>query len=143
MRVALDTNVLFAAIAAQGSCAELLEHCQREHEIVLSEYILDELRENLEERLGLQPRVASSVVRLIKGAADLVAPTDVPASACRDAADLPVLGTAVAGRCQALVTGDTDLLDLGSFQGIRILRPADFWRFEAGGSSDQDVADPA
>ena len=33
---------------------------------------------------------------------------------CRDADDDVVLGTAIAGQCDAIVTGDKDLLDLGT-----------------------------
>ena len=36
MRVVLDSNVLIAAFTAHGSCAELLEHCVRQHEPVAS-----------------------------------------------------------------------------------------------------------
>lgn len=134
MKITLDTNVLIAAFAAKGTCAELLEHCEREHEIVLSRHILGELRAKLEERLGLDAREATEVVSLIEGVARLVEPVVVPKDACRDATDLPVLGTAVAGDCQALITGDKDLLDLVDYLGIPIVRPADFWRFEAGRS---------
>jgi predicted nucleic acid-binding protein len=34
---------------------------------------------------------------------------------CRDPDDDVVLGTAVAGRCDAIVTGDKDLLDLTGY----------------------------
>ena len=39
MRVVLDTNVLIAALITRGVCSDLLEHCFRRHEIVLSEFI--------------------------------------------------------------------------------------------------------
>lgn len=43
MRIVLDTNVLVAAFIAHGNCNELLEHCIVHHEVVLSEFILEEL----------------------------------------------------------------------------------------------------
>jgi predicted nucleic acid-binding protein len=45
---------------------------------------------------------------------------------CRDPDDLPVLGTAVAGNANVLVTGDDDLLTLREFQGMAILSPREF-----------------
>jgi len=47
MKLALDTNVLIAALIARGVCSDLLEHCVQQHEIVTSDFILGELRENL------------------------------------------------------------------------------------------------
>jgi predicted nucleic acid-binding protein len=43
----LDTNVLIAALIACGVCADLLEHCVREHTVFTSQPLLDELREVL------------------------------------------------------------------------------------------------
>jgi predicted nucleic acid-binding protein len=47
-----------------------------------------------------------------------------------DPDDLPVLGTAVAGLCHCLVTGDKELLSLKTVEGIPIIAPSSFWRFE-------------
>jgi putative PIN family toxin of toxin-antitoxin system len=41
--------------------------------------------------------------------------------ACRDPDDDHVIALAVAVRAEAIITGDRDLLDLGQFQGIRML----------------------
>jgi predicted nucleic acid-binding protein len=38
-----------------------------------------------------------------------------------------VLGTAVAGQADYLVTGDKQLLELGNYQGIPILSPREFY----------------
>lgn len=45
---------------------------------------------------------------------------------CRDPFDLPFLHLALAGRADALVTGDADLLALAGQVSFRILTPADF-----------------
>ncbi len=42
---------------------------------------------------------------------------------CRDADDDAILATAVAARADLLVTGDKDLLVLGSYNGIPIVTP--------------------
>ena len=44
----------------------------------------------------------------------------------RDPSDIPVLGTAVAAGVPVLVTVDKDLLALGEFQGIAIIKPLPF-----------------
>jgi putative PIN family toxin of toxin-antitoxin system len=46
--------------------------------------------------------------------------------ACRDPKDDMFLELAVDGRVDAIVTGDSDLLELHPFRGIAILTPADY-----------------
>ncbi len=70
----------------------------------------------------------------------IVDPEPVERGACRHRKDLPVLGTAVAGDADCLVTGDNDLLVLKSFRGIRIIRPVDFWSFEKEGAAPETEA---
>jgi predicted nucleic acid-binding protein len=56
-----------------------------------------------------------------------VNPIDVAADVCRDPNDLPILGTAVAGNADYVVTGDQDLLMLKSYLGITIISPREFY----------------
>jgi len=132
MRVLLDTNVLIAAFAAHGACAELLEHCVRRHELVTSEFILEEFRRNLVAKFGVSPKDASQAVRLLRSRMILVTPSDAGKGVCRDSDDALILATAAVGKCQCIVTGDKDLLALGRFEGSDIRSPGEFWRFEDG-----------
>lgn len=47
-------------------------------------------------------------------------------SACRDPDDNRILEAAVAGQADFIVSGDADLLSMGTFRGIRIVSVADF-----------------
>lgn len=134
MRVVLDANVLMPGLAVPGVCRDVVRHCLVQHEVVVSEYLIDEVRRNLVRKLGLLPGTADSLLRSVGGRALVVEPEPVDRGACRDPKDLPVLGTTLAGRAKCLITGDEDLLVLGSFRGVAILRPADFWRFENEGA---------
>lgn len=41
-----------------------------------------------------------------------------------------ILGTAVAGNADCIVTGDNDLLTIGRFRGVDIIVPSDFAQYE-------------
>jgi predicted nucleic acid-binding protein len=47
-------------------------------------------------------------------------------SACRDPKDNKFLEAALSSQADCIVSGDADLLDLTPFEGISILRPAEF-----------------
>lgn len=130
MKLVLDTNVLIAAFITHGTCNELLEHCALNHEIILSAFILDELRDKLVRKFDFSSREAEQVIRLLKSRATLVTPQEMEEPTCRDPDDDTILGTAIAGNCECLVTGDKDLLDLPCVQGIRIIHPSAFWATE-------------
>ncbi len=132
MRVLFDTNVLIAAFITHGACHELFEHVARNHQLVSSKYILDELAEHLLGKFHFTKRDVSVLLRLIRERAELFSPEPVSPPPPIDPDDLPILGTAVAAGCDCLVTGDKELLELQAVSGIPIIPPAHFWRFEDG-----------
>ena len=54
------------------------------------------------------------------------------AQICRDPDDDAILGTAVAGNADCIVTGDSDLLVLERFQDVDIISPSEFAEYEVG-----------
>lgn len=129
MRVALDSSVLIAAhISRAGVCAELLEDILLHHELVISDFILEELGRKLIEKFSFPKRDADLVGAFLRRVSIVVRPADLPSDLCRDPADVPVLGTAVAGECALLISVDRDLLDMQTIQAIPIIRPGEYWR---------------
>ena len=129
MRIALDSSVLIAAhISRAGVCAELLEDVLLHHELVISDFILEELGRKLVEKFNFPRRDADQVRAFLHRASIVVQPADLPQNLCRDPTDVPVLGTAVAGECALLISVDRDLLDMQAIQTIPIIRPGEYWR---------------
>lgn len=129
MRIALDSSVLIAAhISRAGVCAELLEDVLLHHDLVISDFILEESGRKLIEKFNFPKRDADLVSAFLRRASIVVEPADLPPDLCRDPTDVPVLGTAVAGECAILISVDRDLLDMKKFQAIPIIRPGEYWR---------------
>jgi putative PIN family toxin of toxin-antitoxin system len=129
VRIALDSSVLIAAhITRAGVCAELLEDLLMRHELVISDFILEELRRKLGEKFGFPARDADQVAAFLRRVSIVVLPADLPSDLCRDPTDVPVLGTAVAGECSLLISVDRDLFDLRTIQEIPIVRSGEYWR---------------
>ncbi|MGB6603526.1 MAG: putative toxin-antitoxin system toxin component, PIN family [Steroidobacteraceae bacterium] len=133
MKVVLDSSVLIAAaISRAGVCAELLEDVLTHHELVISDFIAEELGRKLRDKFTFPESEVRQLRRFLRRTATAVVPTSLPANVCRDANDIPVLGTAVAASALVLVTVDKDLLALDGFQGIAIIKPGEFWRRTTG-----------
>ena len=131
MKLLLDTNVLVAALIARGTCSDLLEQCGRHHGVISSRPRLDELADVLARKFRQRVGDVRATVRLFEETFTLVTPVPLEAPACRDIDDDVVLATARAAECVAIVTGDQDLLILDPFQGIRVLTPSAFWKWES------------
>jgi uncharacterized protein len=132
VRVVLDSSVLIAAaISRAGVCAELLDEVMAHHELVLSEFILSELQRKLREKFRFPSNEVKQLARFLSGISTVGKPVRVPVGVCRDAEVLPILGTAIAGNAQWLITVDKDLLTLGTHQGTTIIKPGEFWRRSA------------
>ncbi len=69
MRVCLDTNVLVAAFATRGLCADVFRTVLTEHDLVLGEVLLVELRRALRGKLKLSEDRVALVHGKMRGAA--------------------------------------------------------------------------
>jgi len=127
VRVVFDANVLVAAFAARGLCADLFESCLGAHECATSASILEETEDALRRKIRLPAPRAAAIRSFLEEHLHLVTPVTVEADSCRDPDDLVVLGTAIAAGAECVVSGDKDLLALGSFRGIAILSPRALW----------------
>ena len=128
MRVFPDTNVLYAALATRGLCADLLRALLAEHDIVIGAPVLVELRRNLVVKLRVPAErieVAIGFISELERAPSVPLPARLPARI--DAADAGILECAARAQVRIFVTGDRALLKLGKYAGIPIVAPRDLW----------------
>jgi putative PIN family toxin of toxin-antitoxin system len=126
MKVVLDANVIIAAFAARGLCESIMEVCLSDHEIVLSDDLLDEILRNLRRKIKLPANVVDNIGNLLRDHSNFSIPVPLSADICRDPDDTRILGLAIASNADYVFTGDEDLLVLKNFQGIHILNPRSF-----------------
>jgi putative PIN family toxin of toxin-antitoxin system len=137
VRVVLDTNVIVAAFAARGLCAEVFEVCASSQSIILSEHIITETRKALLGKIKLPGQIADELLFYLRDTCEFVEPGHIDKSICRDPDDLAIIGTAVKGRAEFIVTGDAHLLQIKDFRGIKIVTPREFWDLAQRGKRPQ------
>ena len=122
MRILFDTNVLFAAFTTRGFCEELVEETIDLCTIIWSPPLRAELISALRRKRLVTPTVLQAIAAF-SDLCQMCDPVRLPKRVCRDPDDDVVLGTALAGRADLIVTGDDDLLMLKNFRSIQILSP--------------------
>lgn len=132
MRVVVDTGVLVSGlIRPAGPVGEVLQALRDgRFTIVTSTDIILEIvevlgRPKIRAKYHIQPQDVTALINLIRLRGELVIPRQT-VTACRDPKDNKFLEAALAGEAKIVATGDDDLLVLHPFQGIEILRPAEF-----------------
>ena len=73
MKVFADTNVLVAAFATRGLCADILRTVLAEHELVVSATVLEELGRALDGKLRLPESMIRDIIAFLRGSAIVVA----------------------------------------------------------------------
>ncbi len=122
MRIVIDTNVIASAIYFGGKPFVLLRRVMEDKVNVLaSKEIVDEYEEIL---LRLQNKYPSFNTKipfqtLLSKFEIIHVSSDVHIS--RDPDDDKFISCAVDGKCLYIVSGDDDLLSIGSYEGIEIL----------------------
>lgn len=122
MRVVFDTNVLVAALVFPGGHgdAALARIVDETDELLISRPILDELLGVLARKFARDAEALARTALFIEGLATTVRPQR-RLRLLADEPDNRILECALAGKADAIVTGDRAILALGEFRGIRVL----------------------
>src|SRR5262245_20063324 len=129
MRVVFDTNVFVSAFVIPGSQGEraFLLARQGRFELCTSVAVLTETAHRLRVKFGQHEEDIKEALRQMSRASRVVRPSKTLA-AVDDEADNRILECAIEARADLVVTGDRHLLKMKRYEGIAIVRLADFLR---------------
>ena len=127
MKVFPDTNVLVSAFATRGLCADLFEILSLEHELVIGEVVLKELRRILKDRIKVPAQTVDEIDELLRSNVVVAKPAKHLNLGIRDSDDEWIVASAVQGGADVLLTGDQDLHAIAADAPIRIVTPRALW----------------
>lgn len=125
MKVVCDTNVLVAALVADGLCRDIVKRRLPLVDLFTSAALLKELETTLRVKFRADPDDLQ-LLAAYRERASLVRPAKLAQAVCRDPDDDVVLATARTAKADCILTGDQDLLVLERFESIAILTPRSF-----------------
>lgn len=134
-RLVLDTNVVVAGLLWLGPPRRLIDQAiERRFELCSSTILIDELTRTLgypkfAQRMAQHETNVTILVAQYQALTYLLMPSHIPRVVPSDVDDDHVIACAVTARADLIVTGDRHLLELGSFRGISIVKPAEAIEF--------------
>ena len=132
MNVVADTNVMVSALLWRGIPHRILTAAEDgRFALYASPALVDELldvlaRAKFSGRLAARQTSAEALTRGYLNLVQLIVPPHVVPIVVDDPDDDAVLACAVAGHAQYIITGDTHLLRLKSYQTVQIVTPRVF-----------------
>jgi len=127
MRVFLDTNVLASAAATRGLCSDVLREVFASQELIVSEYLIKELKRVLTDKFSLPRDIREEYIWLLHQDTIVAEEAGPPPIQLTDKSDIPILGAALQAKANVLVTGDLELQSLERVGELLILSPRGFW----------------
>lgn len=124
MKIVLDTNVLISGFATQaGPSRNVLTKVKAKHLLILSEFILEELKRNLIQKFDLTISRTEEVTATLSENAVVLQIRPNSKIDFSDRNDVPILTLLEVTQAHYLITGDKKLLALKKFGTTLILTP--------------------
>jgi putative PIN family toxin of toxin-antitoxin system len=130
MKIFFDSNVLIAAYISHGSCYDLYGHSLDKHIVYSSEFVRHEVLEKFTKKIRLPEEKVHWAYQHLCTYTILVSEAHLKEKICRDKDDDHIIAAGINANADCIITGDKDLLVLKKIQGIPIIPPRDFWKFE-------------
>lgn len=130
MNLLFDTNVLVSAFISTGNSFDVIGDAFQKHDIYYTDFVVFEFESVFRDKFHYTENLIGRMVLLIKrrfkkgkNAVDIE-------NVCKDSDDGRILADALINNVDVIVTGDTDLLELKIYKGIKIISPKQYWNLE-------------
>ena len=128
MTITIDPNIYISALNfSKGMPRQLFQMAlDGEIRVAISDAILQEVLRIMREKFHATPEDLQETEAVISGCTECVTPTEVLDVVKDDPDDNRVVECAVASGSDCIITGDNDLLRMGEYAGIKMMKVSDF-----------------
>ena len=126
IRVLPDTNIIISSVFWRGNPYEVVRRgILGEYQLVISTEILDEAVDKLKNKFQFPEESIQELIDILMTHCHIVDVTS-KFDVVRDKKDNKIIECAFDGKVDYIVTGDSDLLVLKDFKGIRVVKAKEF-----------------
>ena len=126
IRAVLDTNIIISSIFWEGNPHEVVRRgIIGDYQWVTSAEILDEVANKLRTKFKFPEESIQELVDILITHCHIIEPSS-KFDIVRDKSDNKIIECAYDGKADYIVTGDTDLLEIKEFKGIKIITAKEF-----------------
>lgn len=127
MVIVVDTNVFVSAIGFGGKPEKVIDLVMAKRISGLaSARTLLELRTALKEKLGFNEPELGRITALINKKFSVIQTDEIDIKTSRDPKDSHILAVTHLAKIDYIISGDKDLLSLGTYNEVPIIGPAEF-----------------
>lgn len=128
LKIVLDTNIYISAILFGGKPKKILELINevKIHSFVSPEILLEINQVLRRKKFGFSFQEANEIIKEIEITSKITYPDREYYAVERDKKDNIIIDCAMKAEVDTIITGDSGLLDMIDFRGIKILKPAKF-----------------
>lgn len=127
MRVVVDTNILISGIFWRGKPYNVVRNAlTKKYSLYLSPKILNELEEKLRVKFKFPEEQIQTHIDILTAYGEIIKPTVKVDAIKDDPDDNHILECAITCKADYIVSGDSHLLNLREYKGIKILSAREF-----------------
>jgi putative PIN family toxin of toxin-antitoxin system len=131
-RLVLDTNILISGYLWRGKARQLLQHVKSfRYSLLICKESVEEFVRVLSLKFDLDTEDIYRIIIDLRSMAEEIKLTSNHAPIKDDLSDNLFINLAIDGKAKIIVSGDSHLLKLKKYQGIRIIGPNEFLRKES------------
>lgn len=125
IKAVLDANVIISSIFWRGKPYQLMRRgIEGKCTFVISMPIIDEVASKLRSKFHLPEDKVGMLVDILLAFSTIVEPKAKLNAVKADASDNKIIECAVEGNAEYIVSGDVHLLEMGEYEGIKIVTPS-------------------
>jgi len=127
LKVIVDTNCLVSAFYSSNHSRQIIDLARKKKILIITSKTLNaELSEVFHRKVLANQLKKNHFLNKILALSYVVSPTKTITAIDRDPDDDRVLEAAIEGKCEYIISGDKDLLELKKYKKIRIVTPKEF-----------------
>lgn len=128
IKIFIDTNIFISAYFFDGTERNIILHQPKTVKYFTSQQVIDEIQSVLRDKFKVDKKDVNRYISKLSSTFFLVNPDFNLNIVVRDEKDTDIIKSALAAKCELLLTGDKDLLTLKQVENTKIINSSQLFK---------------